>query len=64
MTKSLRPGKIFLDWSQTSPPRRRSAPTPRGRELPCVASDRDEVEQGAEAGVAAQLMYDEVLERA
>ena len=50
MTKSLRPGKIFLDWSQNVAAKTTISPySLRGRELPCVAAPRtwDEVERGA-----------------
>ena len=67
MTKSLRPGKVFLDWSQNVAAKATISPYAlRGRELPCVAAPRtwDEVERGAvEAGSLRQLMFDEVLER-
>ena len=67
MTKSLRPGKIFLDWSQNVAAKTTISPySMRGRELPCVAAPRtwDEVEEGAEEPDALrQLMFDEVLER-
>ena len=57
MTKSLRPGKIFLDWSQNVAAKTTISPySLRGRELPCVAAPRtwDEVERGAaEPDVAA-----------
>jgi len=67
MTKSLRPGKVFLDWSQNVAAKTTISPySLRGRELPCVAAPRtwDEVEQGAEEpDTLRQLMFDEVLER-
>ncbi|HSF97875.1 MAG TPA: non-homologous end-joining DNA ligase, partial [Ornithinibacter sp.] len=67
MTKSLRPGKIFLDWSQNVAAKTTISPySLRGRELPCVAAPRtwDEVERGAvEPDSLGQLMFDEVLER-
>ncbi|QKE83239.1 non-homologous end-joining DNA ligase [Arthrobacter sp. NEB 688] len=67
MTKSLRPGKVFLDWSQNVAAKTTISPySLRGRELPQVAAPRtwDEVEAGAEEdGTLAQLMFDEVLER-
>ena len=67
MTKSLRPGKIFLDWSQNVAAKTTISPySLRGRELPCVAAPRtwDEVERGAaEPDSLRQLMFDEVLER-
>ena len=67
MTKSLRPGKVFLDWSQNVAAKTTISPySLRGRELPCVAAPRtwEEVEEGAQEPEALrQLMYDEVLER-
>jgi len=67
MTKSLRPGKVFLDWSQNVGAKTTISPySMRGRELPCVAAPRtwDEVERGAaEPDSLRQLMFDEVLER-
>jgi len=67
MTKSLRPGKIFLDWSQNVAAKTTISPySLRGRELPCVAAPRtwEEVERGAaEPDSLHQLMFDEVLER-
>ncbi|WP_404350963.1 non-homologous end-joining DNA ligase [Phycicoccus jejuensis] len=67
MTKSLRPGKVFLDWSQNVAAKTTISPySLRGRELPHVAAPRtwDEVEAGAEDdGTLAQLMFEEVLER-
>lgn len=67
MTRSLRPGKVFLDWSQNVAAKTTISPySLRGRELPHVAAPRTwaEVEAGAEDdGTLAQLMFDEVLER-
>ena len=67
MTKSLRPGKVFLDWSQNVAAKTTISPySLRGRELPCVAAPRtwDEVERGADEPEALrQLMFDEVLDR-
>ena len=67
MTKSLRPGKVFLDWSQNIAAKTTISPySLRGRELPCVAAPRtwDEVEERAEEPESLrQLMYDEVLDR-
>ncbi len=67
MTKSLRPGKVFLDWSQNVAAKTTICPySLRGRELPTVAAPRtwDEVEAGAQDPEALrQLMFDEVLER-
>jgi len=66
MTKSLRPGKIFLDWSQNVAAKTTISPySMRGRELPCVAAPRtwDEVEQGAAGEKFEQVMFDDMLER-
>ena len=66
MTKSLRPGKIFLDWSQNVAAKTTISPySMRGRELPCVAAPRtwDEVEAGAAGKKFEQVMFDDMLER-
>lgn len=66
MTKSLRPGKIFLDWSQNVAAKTTISPySLRGRELPCVAAPRtwDEVEAGAAGEVFEQVMFDDMAER-
>jgi bifunctional non-homologous end joining protein LigD len=66
MTKSLRPGKIFLDWSQNVAAKTTVCPySMRGKETPTVAAPRswDEVESGAEGAKFEQLMFDEVLDR-
>ena len=67
MTKSLRPGKVFLDWSQNVAAKTTISPySLRGRELPCVAAPRtwEEVERGAaEPEALRQVMFDEVLDR-
>ena len=67
MTKSLRPGKVFLDWSQNVAAKTTVVPySLRGRETPTCAAPRtwDEVAAGAErVGALEQLMFDEVLER-
>lgn len=67
MTKSLRPGKVFLDWSQNVAAKTTVAPySLRGRETPTSAAPRtwDEVEAGAQSPDALHhLMFDEVLER-
>ena len=50
MTKSLRPGKVFLDWSQNTGAKTTITPySLRGRVAPFVAAPRtwDEVEKGA-----------------
>lgn len=67
MTKSLRPGKVFLDWSQNVAAKTTISPySLRGRELPCVAAPRTwaEVEAGAESAEALQqVMFDDMLDR-
>lgn len=66
MTKSLRPGKIFLDWSQNVAAKTTIAPySLRGRDLPQVAAPRtwEEVEIGADGGVFEQVMFDDMLDR-
>ncbi len=62
MTKSLRAGKVFVDWSQNSGSKTTIAPySLRGREHPTVAAPRswDELDDKK----LRQLRYDEVLER-
>lgn len=62
MTKSLRAGKIFLDWSQNNGSKTTIAPySLRGREHPTVAAPRtwDELDDPS----LRQLRYDEVLSR-
>ncbi|WP_427384646.1 non-homologous end-joining DNA ligase [Janibacter sp. G56] len=67
MTKSLRPGKVFLDWSQNVAAKTTICPySLRGRELPRVAAPRTwaEIEAGAERpGALEHVMFDEVLDR-
>lgn len=68
MAKALRPGKVFLDWSQNSSAKTTICPwSLRGRETPCVAAPRtwDEVQDGAD-GVRPlrQLLISEALVRA
>jgi bifunctional non-homologous end joining protein LigD len=67
MTKSLRPGKVFLDWSQNVAAKTTVCPySLRGKETPTVAAPRtwDEVSAGAEDREALrQLELDEVLDR-
>src|ERR1700756_2803524 len=61
MTKSLRAGKVFVDWSQNNGSKTTIAPySLRGREYPTVAAPRrwDELDDNLR-----QLRYDEVLER-
>ncbi|MET0699635.1 MAG: non-homologous end-joining DNA ligase, partial [Mycobacterium sp.] len=62
MTKSLRDGKIFLDWSQNSAAKTTIAPySMRGRDEPTVAAPRtwEEIEDPD----LRHLRFDEVLER-
>src|ERR1700712_4275153 len=62
MTKSLRAGKVFLDWSQNSSAKTTIAPySMRGREEPTVAAPRtwDEIEDPD----LRHLRFDEVLAR-
>ena len=62
MTKSVRAGKVFVDWSQNSGSKTTIAPySLRGREYPTVAAPRtwDELDDTE----LRQLRYDEVLER-
>ena len=62
MTRSLRDGKVFLDWSQNSSAKTTIAPySMRGREQPTVAAPRtwDEL---ADSDLR-QLRFDEVLMR-
>ena len=62
MTKSLRAGKVFLDWSQNNAAKTTIAPySLRGREHPTVAAPRtwDEIDDPD----LRHLRFDEVLER-
>ena len=67
MTKSLRPGKVLLDWSQNTAAKTTIAPySLRGKDAPFVAAPRtwQEVEAGAERpGRLEQLQMDEVQRR-
>ncbi|CCH69422.1 DNA ligase [Phycicoccus elongatus Lp2] len=67
MTKSLRPGKIFLDWSQNVAAKTTISPySLRGRDLPCVAAPRTwaEVEAGAaDRSAVEQVMLEDMLDR-
>lgn len=67
MTKTLRPGKIFIDWSQNVAAKTTVCPySVRGREDPWVAAPRtwDEVEAGADDPEALeQLDIEQVLTR-
>ncbi|MDJ1113536.1 ATP-dependent DNA ligase [Microbacterium dauci] len=62
MSKSVRPGKVFLDWSQNNGSKTTISPySLRGREQPTVAAPRtwDELDDPA----LRHLLFDEVLER-
>lgn len=62
MTRSLRDGKVFLDWSQNNGSKTTIAPySLRGREQPTVAAPRtwDEIEDLK----LRQLRFDDVLKR-
>ncbi|OKH78030.1 ATP-dependent DNA ligase [Mycolicibacterium sp.] len=62
MTKSLRAGKVFLDWSQNSGSKTTIAPySLRGREFPTVAAPRTWDEIGDPD--LRHLRFDEVLQR-
>jgi bifunctional non-homologous end joining protein LigD len=67
MTKSLRPGKVLLDWSQNVAAKTTIAPySLRGKDAPLVAAPRAwaEVERGAERpDTLRQLDMDDVLAR-
>ena len=67
MTKSLRPGKVLLDWSQNAAAKTTIAPySLRGKEAPFVAAPRTwaEIERGAERrDFLTQLDMDDVLAR-
>jgi bifunctional non-homologous end joining protein LigD len=66
MTKSLRGGKVFLDWSQNTGAKTTISPySLRGKDRPYVAAPRswEEIEEGAEDGLG-QLDLEEVLARA
>jgi bifunctional non-homologous end joining protein LigD len=72
MAKELRPGKVFLDWSQNVAAKTTVCPySLRGRDEPTVAAPRSwaEIEEGAEDGPGAdgdglaQLRMEEVLAR-
>jgi bifunctional non-homologous end joining protein LigD len=67
MTKSLRPGKVLLDWSQNAAAKTTITPySLRGKEAPFVAAPRTwaEVELGAERRESmSQLSMEDVLAR-
>jgi bifunctional non-homologous end joining protein LigD len=62
MTKSLREGKVFIDWSQNNGAKTTISPySLRGRESPAVAAPRTWDELAAPG--LTHLLIDEVLER-
>lgn len=67
MTKSLRPGKVFLDWSQNVAAKTTISPySLRAKTAPYAAAPRtwEEIEVGAEREEGLrQLLWDEVLDR-
>ncbi len=67
MTKSLRPGKVFVDWSQNTAAKTTICPySLRGKPAPYVAAPRtwDEIERGAaKEGALDQLLFEDVLAR-
>jgi bifunctional non-homologous end joining protein LigD len=67
MTKSLRPGKVFLDWSQNTGSKTTISPySLRGKDAPYVATPRtwDEIEEGAKSRDGLRhCLLDEVLAR-
>lgn len=67
MAKALRPGKIFLDWSQNVAAKTTVCPySMRGTELPNVAMPRswDEIDAAANGkGVIEQVLFDDALDR-
>ena len=66
MTKSLRPGKVFIDWSQNVSAKTTITPwSLRGRNRPFVALPRtwDEISNAADSpGTLEQIDLDEVLD--
>jgi bifunctional non-homologous end joining protein LigD len=63
MTKSLRPNKIFVDWSQNNPAKTTVAPySLRAKEHPTVSTPLtwDEVETGGNLSFTAQEVLDRV----
>ncbi len=67
MTKSKRPGKVLLDWSQNTAAKTTIAPySLRGKDRPTAAAPRtwDEIEQGAGTpDKLRQISFDDVIER-
>lgn len=67
MTKSKRPGKVLLDWSQNTAAKTTIAPySLRGRDRPTAAAPRtwEEIERGARTPDSLrQALFDDVVER-
>ena len=64
MTKTLRPGKVLLDWSQNTAAKTTISPySLRGRRTPTVAAPRSWAELDR-PGKLRQRRFDEVLELA
>jgi bifunctional non-homologous end joining protein LigD len=66
MTKSLRPGKIFVDWSQNNPAKTTVAPySLRAKDTPTVSTPLtwDEVAAGEHLSFTAGEVLDRVAER-
>lgn len=62
MTKAMRPGKVFVDWSQNNAAKTTIAPySLRGRDVPTVAAPRSWAELDDPA--LRHLRFDEVLAR-
>ena len=63
MTKSIRDGKVLLDWSQNHSAKTTICPfSPRGRERPTVAAPRDWSELD-DPGRLRQVEFPEMLDR-
>ncbi len=66
MTRSLRPGKVLVDWSQNTAAKTTICPySLRGKDRPTVAAPRtwEEISAGAQGRPLRQLDMDEVVER-
>lgn len=66
MTKSLRAGKVFFDWSQNVAAKTTICPySLRGRDVPAIAAPRTwaEIESGADGGVLEQVLLEDAVDR-
>lgn len=66
MTKSLRPGKVFLDWSQNVAAKTTICPySLRGKDRPTAAAPRtwDDIEAAASGRPIDQLDFEQVMDR-